>query len=151
MGHRRMARELTLHALYSVEMTGDPVDTVLKDVSTWRRYTREALMYATKLTANVSEHRVECDHLIEETVQHWELSRIAILDQIILRMGICELLFDGDVPSRVAIDEAIELAKKYSREKSGGFVNGILDTIHKRYMSDVSSDYKEDSSDNTSA
>ena len=145
-----MARELALHALYSIEMTGDPVDTVLKDVSRWRRYTREALMYATQLTTNVSEHRIECDHLIEETVRHWDLSRIALLDRIILRMGICELLFDGGVPSRVAIDEAIELAKKYSTEKSGGFVNGILDTIHKKHRSHVSSADTEGSSDNTS-
>jgi N utilization substance protein B len=149
MGHRRMARELALHALYSIEMRGDPVDTVLKDVSRWRKYSREALMYATRLTTNVSEHRTECDRLIEETVRHWELSRIALVDLIILRMGICELLFDGDVPSRVAIDEAIELAKKYSTEKSGGFVNGILDTIHKKYVSHVPSERNKVSSGKT--
>ncbi|UCE17393.1 MAG: transcription antitermination factor NusB [Gemmatimonadota bacterium] len=149
MGHRRMARELALHALYSVEMTGDPVDTVLKDVSRWRKYSREALLYATRLTTNVSEHLTECDRLIEETVRHWELSRIALLDRIILRMGICELLLEGDVPSRVAIDEAIELAKKYSTEKSGGFVNGILDTIHKKHMSHVSQEKNKISSETT--
>ena len=140
MGHRRTARELTLRALYSVEMTGDPVDAVFEEMSQGRRYTDEALLYARRLTTNAWERRAACDRLIEETVQHWELSRLALLDRIILRMGICELLFDEEVPSKVAIDEAIELAKKYSTEKSGGFVNGILDAIYKKYKSGAPSD-----------
>ena len=132
MGHRRMARELALQTLYSSEMTGDPVDQVLKDVSCWRKYTPEALKYAAELAASVQKNRNECNRLIQETVEHWEFSRIALLDRIILQMGICELLFGEDIPPRVAIDEAIELAKKYSTEKAGGFINGILDTILKR-------------------
>lgn len=134
-----MARELALQALYSAEISGEGVDTVLNDASRYRNYSREALHYARKLSAIVVEHRMECDRLIKKTVEHWELSRIALLDRIILRMGICELLYDGDVPSSVVIDEAIELAKKYSTEKSGGFVNGILDTIHKNATSEMAS------------
>ena len=73
MGHRRMARELALQTLYSAEMTGEPADHVLKDVSEWRRYTPEAMKYATQLATAVQKNRNECDRLIQETVEHWEL------------------------------------------------------------------------------
>lgn len=129
MGHRRRARELALQALYSAEMTGDPAQEVLKDVAGWRNYSSEAMMYATQLTTSLLQHRDESIRFIEETAKNWELSRIALIDRIILQIGICELLYEDDVPPRVAIDEAIELAKIYSSEKSGGFINGILDTI----------------------
>jgi transcription antitermination factor NusB len=132
MGHRRMARELALQALYSVEMTGESTEVVLKDVAGWRHYSSEAFAYASALTVNVQQHREECVRLIRETATNWEFSRIALIDRIILQMGICELLYMDDVPSRVAINEAIELAKSYSTEKSGGFINGILDTILNR-------------------
>ena len=148
MAHRRMARELTLQTLYSAEMTGDPTDQVLLNVSTWRRYTPEAMKYAAKLTSTVQTYRDECDRLIQETVEHWELSRIVLLDRIILQMGICELLFGENIPPRVAIDEAIELAKKYSTEKSGGFINGILDTILKRKKSQDAKEKKTSRSEN---
>ncbi|MFQ6093318.1 MAG: transcription antitermination factor NusB [bacterium] len=136
MGHRRKARELALQTLYSAEMTGNPVDMVLEDVSEWRKYSPEALKYAAVLATNVLHYQKECDRLIEQTVERWELSRIALVDRIILRMGIWELLHRDDVPPGVAIDEAIELAKKYSTEKSGGFINGILDAILKEKMSE---------------
>ena len=127
-----MARELALQTLYSAEMTGNSTDQVLKDVSGWRRYTPEAMTYAAALATSVQKNRNECNQLIQETVEHWEFSRIALLDRIILQMGICELLFSEDVPPRVVIDEAIELAKKYSTKKAGGFINGVLDTILKK-------------------
>jgi len=146
MGQRRMARELALQTLYSAEMRGEPVGTVLQDVSGWRHYSRKALEYATELASNVLRYEKECNRLIEETVEHWELSRIALLDRIILRMGICEILYSNDIPPRVAIDEAIELAKKYSTEKSGGFINGILDTILKRKISEQASGDEQSSS-----
>ena len=131
MGHRRMARELALQTLYSAELTGDPMDQVLKNISEWRQFTPEAMEYAAKLAKTVQTYQDECNRLIQQTVERWDLSRIALLDRLILQMGICELLYGENIPPRVAIDEAIELAKKYSTEKSGGFINGILDTILK--------------------
>ena len=129
MGHRRRARELALQALYSAEMKEDPIQEVLEDIAGWRDCSPEALDYASRLVESVDQHREECVGFIQETATNWELSRIALIDRLIMQMGICELLYVDDVPSRVAIDEAIELAKKYSTEKSGGFINGILDTI----------------------
>ena len=134
MGSRRIARELTLQLLYSSEISGDPLDAVLSDVGAWRHFPPEALSYAEVLAHAVLQHQEESDRFIRETVTNWEISRIALLDRIILRMGICELLYMDDVPHRVAIDEAIELAKKYSSEKAGGFINGILDSVLKKTM-----------------
>ena len=132
MGHRRRARELALQTLYSMEMTGNSTGEMLMDVAGWGKYSPEAITYATLLTDSVIRHREECDRFIEVTAKNWELSRIALIDRIIMHIGICELLYGDDVPPRVAIDEAIELAKEYSSEKSGGFINGILDTILRR-------------------
>jgi len=129
MGSRRMARELALQTLYSAEMNEGQTDEALGDVAGWRKYTREAVEYATTITRSVWQHQEDCVCLIRKHATNWDFSRIALIDRIILKMGICELLYIDDVPSRVAIDEAIELAKKYSTEKSGGFINGILDSI----------------------
>jgi len=132
MGHRRTAREIALQTLYSVEMTGDSPDTALENVMAMRKFSDEAADYARALAMMVYEKREECDRLIRENAEHWEFSRIALVDRLILRIGICEFLYGENVPPRVVIDEAIELAKKYSSEKSGGFINGILDAIIKR-------------------
>jgi N utilization substance protein B len=132
MGQRRTAREIALQTLYSAEMTGDFPDVVFENVRTMRKFADEAGDYARKLALMVYENREECDRLIRESAEHWEFSRIALIDRLILRIGICEFLYGENVPPRVVIDEAIELAKKYSSEKSGGFINGILDAIVKK-------------------
>jgi N utilization substance protein B len=66
---------------------------------------------------------------ISKFLENWELGRIALLDNLILQMGVCELLFFDDIPPKVSISEAIEIAKKYSTDDSSGFVNGILDSV----------------------
>ena len=105
------------------------MEETLADVATWRDYSPAALSYATRLAQAVQQHRQECTSLIRENATNWELSRIAMIDRLILQMGICELLFMEGVPSRVAIDEAIELAKRFGTGDSGAFVNGILDRL----------------------
>ena len=72
--------------------------------------------------------------IIEDFLENWELKRIAILDKLILQIAVCELLFFDDVPPKVSISEAIELAKKYSTDDSSGFVNGILDSVYKQNL-----------------
>lgn len=132
MGQRRMARELALQAMYAAELRGVQVPDIAAENIAWRKPSQEAREYAGLLARMVHEHSEECDRLIRENTEHWAFARIAVLDRIILRIGICELLYGDRVPSRVAINEAIELAKKYSTEKSGAFINGILDAVLKK-------------------
>jgi N utilization substance protein B len=68
--------------------------------------------------------------MIAKKIKNWELDRIALIDRIVLRMGICELKYFPEIPPKVSINEAIELAKKFSTERSGKFVNGVLDAVY---------------------
>lgn len=79
------------------------------------------------LTTFSSTQRI--DTIIRSTSRNWEIDRMAVIDRCILRLAVCELAILRDAPAPVIIDEAIELAKKYSTEKSGKFVNGVLDSI----------------------
>ena len=77
------------------------------------------------------------DEEITKHAQHWDISRVALIDKNIMRMAICELLYFPDIPSKVSINEAIELAKKYSTDESAGFVNGILNAIFKQLEAEL--------------
>ena len=132
MGKRRKARELALQLLYQLDVQGEgspaphldefwarhPVDPDVRDFA-------EALVCGTKL------HEAKIDELISQYAEHWELERMAVVDRNILREGIFEILWAGDVPPKVAINEALEVAKKFSTQESSRFINGILDRIHK--------------------
>ena len=81
----------------------------------------------------VVEKKSWADDLITDCLQNWEYGRVAILDKILLRMGVSEIYHISDVPPKVTISEMVEIAKEYSTEESSSFVNGILDTIYKNY------------------
>jgi len=85
--------------------------------------------FSVRLTNLVIGHRDELDELIKGKVDNWEIERIALIDRILLRMGIAELLYFEDIPPKVSINEVIEMAKEYSTSNSGKFLNGILDAI----------------------
>ncbi|MCD4665232.1 MAG: transcription antitermination factor NusB, partial [Bacteroidales bacterium] len=85
--------------------------------------------FANKLLDLTIKHFNEFDELIKVKALNWDFERIAIMDKLILRLAVCELLYFPEIPPKVSIDEAIEISKKYSTEKSGKFVNGILDSI----------------------
>jgi len=87
-----------------------------------------------KLTEGTRTHRTEIDALITEQVEHWSPSRLALVDRNILRLAVYELLYREDTPPKVVINEAIEIAKTYGGEDSGGFVNGILDAVKNRAL-----------------
>jgi N utilization substance protein B len=90
---------------------------------------REDFTFAVELVRCVLAHEAEIEALIKAKVAHWELNRIAVIDRMLLRMGIAELLYFPDIPPKVTINESIEVAKNYSTEKSGKFVNGVLDAV----------------------
>jgi N utilization substance protein B len=130
MSSRREARERTMQGLYALEMGGGSAEHVLKSILDDRlAEDKEARDFATTLFLRVLEHEEEADSIVVKYTQNWEFSRIALIDRILLRIGITELLAFDDVPPKVTINEVIEVAKGYSTAKSGQFINGILDTV----------------------
>ncbi|MFQ6113342.1 MAG: transcription antitermination factor NusB [bacterium] len=128
MSRRRRARELALRAFYAQEMSGNPLDEIIEEMLLPREEER-VKQFAIELLRKTVEHKKDFDAFISDKALNWDFERIAILDKLIMRLAICEFLFFEDIPPKVTIDEAIEIAKKYSTENSGKFINGILDGI----------------------
>lgn len=126
---RRVIREKVVQALYAHELSRDPVDHVVQYNLVGLEKNRDAYEFARQLVAATVEHQDGVDRIIKGKVANWDFSRIAVIDRLILRMAICELLYFKEIPPKVTIDEAIELAKLFSTERSGQFVNGILDAV----------------------
>ncbi len=129
MGRRRQAREYALKMLFQIDQGGLPPQEVMDYFLGENQASEEVLEYARALTSGVTREMGEIDRLISRQAQNWRLARIAAVDRNILRVAVFELLHCPDVPASAVINEAIEIAKKYSTEESGRFVNGILDKI----------------------
>ena len=132
MGKRRKARELALQALFQIDFYHTENPESLNYFWPEQKVSEEVLNFARKLVEGVCRRQKEIDQLIEEHSENWKLSRMSRVDRNILRMAVLELLEMEDIPCKVTIDEAIELAKKYGTSDSGAFINGILDQILKR-------------------
>jgi N utilization substance protein B len=130
---RREAREIVLRILYQSEIGAFELESTLSQVLEEVKPSAEVSKYASLLVKEIRTHKAEIDNVISDVSRHWRLERMAVTDRNILRIAVSELLYVREVPARVAIDEAIELAKKYGDEGSGRFVNGILDAVARRY------------------
>ena len=129
---RRKARESAMQALYALEMNnGYPADIL--DLYDESFNDSEDDEYMKQLFHCVVEQTLWADDLISKCLKNWEYGRVALLDKILLRMGVSEMYHMEDVPPKVSISEMVEIAKVYSTEESSSFVNGILDTIYKDY------------------
>ena len=129
---RRKARELTMQALYALEINnGFPQDVLELCDDSFNNSEND--IYTRELFNCVVEKQSWADDLISQCLENWEYDRVAILDKILLRMGVSEIYHIDDVPPKVSISEMVEIAKVYSTEESSSFVNGILDTIYKNY------------------
>jgi len=126
---RRIAREYALQSLYAYEMTQDHLDKIIDDIINLRIKDEKTRAFSELLVRKVVNHQDKLDRMIRKKAINWDFTRIAIIDKLVLRMGISEFLFFEDIPPKVTINEAIEIAKKFSTEKSGSFINGILDSI----------------------
>jgi transcription antitermination protein NusB len=126
--HRRIVREKVLQILYAYEMNKESLQPlsleILKDVTD---ETDKA--FAQELVRRVLTNIEALDERIIQRVTNWEMNRIALIDKILLRIGICELLHFPDIPPKVSINESIEIAKDYSTAGSAKFINGILDAV----------------------
>ncbi len=129
---RRKAREATMQALYALEINnGFPQDVLELCDDSFNNSEND--IYTRELFNCVVEKQSWADDLISQCLENWEYGRVAILDKILLRMGVSEIYHIDDVPPKVSISEMVEIAKVYSTEESSSFVNGILDTIYKNY------------------
>ena len=129
---RRKAREATMQALYALEINnGFPQDVLELCDDSFNNSEND--IYTRELFNCVIEKQSWADDLISQCLENWEYGRVAILDKILLRMGVSEIYHIDDVPPKVSISEMVEIAKVYSTEESSSFVNGILDTIYKNY------------------
>lgn len=115
-----------MQALYASQLSGDDVEHVVEHLLK-PKFEGEALRFAERLFLRTLDTTDEADALIESHAQNWDLARIAMIDRVLLRMAITEMLRFEDIPPKVSINETIEIAKLYSTPQSGTFINGILD------------------------
>ena len=132
MGLRRDAREAAAQYLYQREMQGDESDNALTEFYDMRGLSPSGRRFCDALLQGWMRHRENVDEAIRKNALNFEFNRLSAVDRNVLRIACHEILFRSDIPAPVAINEAIEIAKKYSTEDSGKFVNGVLDNIRKQ-------------------
>jgi len=131
MGKRRTARELALKFLYQTEFNSESPDLELNPFCERANTSEEVHNFTQVLIKKLLLHENEVDELLKKVSAHWAPDRMSVIDKNIIRLGICELLYDSTTPPKVVINEAIEIAKKFGTEESPDFINGILDKILK--------------------
>jgi len=125
---RRLIREKVLQVLFAYEMNNESLQFLIDEI--FKEIENDAdLQFGNELINKILTHKDELDEMIKVRVANWEMSRIALIDKILLRIGICEMLYFPDIPPKVSINESIEIAKEYSTAGSAKFINGILDVI----------------------
>ena len=125
----RGGRELALHLLYQMDVRSETLDQVLPEAIEFFQPTVEDRSFGLRLVEYALEQKDRIDELVRQTATNYDPSRFALLDMCVLRIAVAELLRVPESPPKFVINEAIELAKSYSTEKSGSFVNGLLDPI----------------------
>ncbi len=118
-----------MQALYAFELSKDPISHIVENIFAELRDHTDEFAFAEHLLQTTIEHQPSIDIIIKKKAANWNFDRIALIDKLLLRMGICELYYFEDIPPKVTINETIEIAKHFSTEKSGQFINGILDSI----------------------
>jgi N utilization substance protein B len=135
MGSRRKSREIALQVLYLQEFSKTDVKEALDHF--WRKEDQDppVMEFATQLIHGVLKNVESLDKLLSESSDHWRLDRMAIVDLNVMRLAVFEFLYMSDTPGRVVINEALEVAKRFSTGESTQFINGILDNIRKKIES----------------
>jgi N utilization substance protein B len=139
VGKRRAARESALRILYELEFNDGGAETVL---SREKAGGRDSFAYAAWLVRGVLARRAEIDRLIESTSAHWRIPRMALVDRNILRLAVFEILEEPFLAPAIVINEAIEIARRFSGDESAVFVNGVLDAVRKK-LQDAPAETKE--------
>jgi transcription antitermination protein NusB len=134
---RRRGREFAMQLLYAIEVGKEAFAEALKGLAEDPDLPQDAREYGTRLARKVLENQADLDARIASAASHWDLERIAIVDKLIIRCATAELMYMPDVPLKVAINEAVDIAKKFSTGDSSRFVNGVLDAIAKTFQNPV--------------
>ncbi|HEY8796514.1 MAG TPA: transcription antitermination factor NusB [Candidatus Dormibacteraeota bacterium] len=129
MGKRHQARELALKVLFQLESSGDDPEEVLRYHAAEGAATSDVVHFAGQLVRGVIANQEKLDGILSATSEHWKLEQMAKVDRIVLRIAVYEITIDRHVPTKAAINESIELAKTFSGEEAGRFVNGILGRV----------------------
>lgn len=129
MNARRQAREIAFRAIYQSDVTDDSMERCLAEIVEDTAPAEDVRRFAESLVQSLSAHVTEIDAAVSRIATNWPIGRMATTDRSVIRLAAAELLYHADTPTRVALDEAIEIAKKYGMDTSGSFVNGILDRI----------------------
>ena len=135
--HKRLARSLCLKVLFANSFSANNFDDIIKNFFKKKdldlddiKYNETQIKFASKLFHVTIENQEKVDKLVEKKLVNWEISRLATVDKIILRMSLSEMLFMDEIPPKVSITEAVEIAKEFSSEDSSSFINGIMDAIY---------------------
>ena len=129
MGIRREGRELALNYLYQLDLGVENLEGVLRQIAEDRSASARVRRFAAQLVEGVWGRQQEVDGLISQHLTHWKLDRLTRTDRGLLRLAVYEMKFDPEVPGKVAINEAVEIGKKYGGEESARFLNGVLDAV----------------------
>ena len=142
---KRLARIIAVQAIYAYEIYPENSDNVMSvildnDDEDWSPLesipSDNAIAYGKKLYKMVIKIKDELDDLIKARSKNWSINRITLLDRLILRMSLAEMIYEEDVPPKVSIAEGVEIAKYFSTDESGSFVNGILDSVYNDIIKD---------------
>lgn len=131
---RRIARESVLQALYAQQFSDDEPAIVLNRIMALYPEKKKNFKFILSLFQCVLDHVDWANDMIKSHLQNWEFDRVAQIDRVLLRMGICEIFYIDDIPPKVSISEMVEISKVYSTEESSGFINGILDAVYKEFQ-----------------
>lgn len=129
MGHRRVARECALQMMYQLDVGKHPKEEILRTYWLMNEHPQKVRDFAGRLFEGAIGKMAEIDRVIQQHAQNWRLNRMAAVDRNVLRIAVFEFLWGGETPETVVINEALEIAKKFSTHESAQFVNGILDSI----------------------
>jgi N utilization substance protein B len=131
MGKRRKARECALQILFELEFNAADPQALVRQYWGQQKATDDVRTYAGWLVERILAQRAEIDTAIQSASENWRLARMGVVDRNILRIAVCEMLYEPALAPAIVINEAIEIAKRYSGQESATFVNGILDAVRK--------------------
>ena len=134
MNKRTRARELAMQGLYQLDIQGEDLLGRLQGFFYENERQTAVRQMAMDWTKGAWENLAHCDELISGSIIKWNISRLSCVDRAVLRLSVYQLVFVKDIPPKVVIDEAIELAKKFSTTQSPSFVNGVLDAILRKLV-----------------
>jgi N utilization substance protein B len=129
MGNRRKSRELAMQALFYMDMSQNDSNEMIERFCNNFAPSKKVLPFFLKIVKGAIQAKAEIDSILERFSDNWKLSRMSCVDRNIMRVAVYELLYCHDIPSKVSINEAIDIGKKFGTQESGAFINGILDSI----------------------